>query len=220
VLGVVLAAAALQIPAPSAGPLSERPLATALRDGSIRLGMLLVGVPALVFGVVEVLVPLELDHLGATSVGIAATFVVASAIEAFAQVLAGRAADRRGRVWPIRVCLAGALAFVLVLPLPGTALALAAVTTIGSVLTGALNTPAMALLSDSVDAAGIEQGFGFALVNLVWAGGQVVGTIAGGSLAGATSDAVAYLTLAAICAATLGTMARRGRSPALADQRA
>jgi MFS family permease len=220
VLGALLAAAALRIEAPPVGALVERPLATALRDGPIRLAMLLVTVPALVFGAVEVLVPLELDRLGATALAIAATFIAASGIEAVVQIFAGRAADRHGRVWPIRICLAGALAFMLVLPLPDVVWLLAAVTTVGGVLTGALNTPAMALLSDSVDGAGIDQGFGAALVNLVWASGQVIGTVAGAALAGATSDGVTYLALAAICGATLGVMARRGRSPALAGDRA
>lgn len=220
VLGALLAVAALRIEAPSVGTVVERPLATALRERSIRTGMLLVTVPALVFGAIEVLVPLALDRLGATSVGIAATFIVAAGIEAGAQILSGRVADRRGRLWPIRICLAGALVFMLVLPLPDAALLLAVVTTIGCVVTGALNTPAMAWLSDGVEAAGIGQGFGFALVNLVWASGQVVGTIAGGALAGATSDAVAYLALALVCAATLGMMLRHGRQPALAGGRA
>jgi MFS family permease len=220
VLGAALAVAAMRLEAPPVGAVVARPLATALRDPPIRLGMLLVTLPALVFGTVEVLVPLALDRLGATSVAIAATFIAASGIEAGAQILAGRAADRHGRLWPIRICLAGALAFMLLVPLPQAAWLLAGVTTIGCVVTGALNTPAMALLSDSVDAAGIDQSFGFALVNLVWASGQVVGTVAGGALAGATSDAVAYLTVAAGCAAALGVLAARSRHPTLAGDRA
>jgi len=221
VLGVLLTVAALRIDAPPVAEApAERPLSTALRDAPIRLGMLLVGVPALVFGAVEVLAPLQLDRLGATNVAIAATFITAAALEAVAQTLIGRAADRYGRVWPIRLCLVGALAFMLALPLPAAALVLATVVAVGSVVTGALNTPAMALLSDRVEAAGIEQSFGFALMNLVWAGGQVVGTIGGGALAAATDDTVSYLLLAAVCAAALWVMARpAARRPALAGER-
>lgn len=226
-LGVVLAVAALRISVPAAVAASDvevadRPLRTALADAPIRLAMLLVTIPALVFGTIGVLVPLALDRLGATSVAIAATFVVAAGIEAVAQVVVGRVADRHGRLWPIRVCLASALVSVLLLPLPEAAWLLAVVTALASVLTGVLNTPAMALLSDGVEAAGLEQGFGFALVNLVWAGGQVLGSVAGGALAGATSDAVAYVALAVVCAATLWRVARPlGRAePALAGERA
>lgn len=211
VLGLVLFAVALRIPSPPPVKVAERPLRRSLGAPAVRLGMVLVLTPALVFGAIEVLVPLQLDDLGATSAGIAAVFLFAAAIEAGAQILAGRVADRRGRLWPIRVCLAGAIVFMLVLPWPQAALLFGAVTVIGSVITGALNTPAMALLSDGIEDAGVDQGFGFAMTNVVWAGGQVVGTIAGAALAGATSDAVVYLTLAAICAAMLGRLARIGR---------
>jgi len=222
VLAIVLAVTALRLDAPpSGGVVSERPLRTSLGDAPVRLAMWLVAVPALGFGAVEVLVPLALDRLGATSIAIAGTFVAASAIEAVAQVLVGRATDRHGRLWPMRLCLAGALAFLLVLPLPDVAWLLAGVTVVGSVVMGAVNTPAMALLSDNVEAAGVEQGFGFALVNLVWASGQVIGTVAGAGVAEATSDTVTYLLLASVCAATLGLLARRPVSrPALAGERA
>jgi MFS family permease len=217
VLGVVLIVAALRAPAPAIPAVVERPLARALRDGPIRFGMLVVAVPALVFGVVEVLAPLELDRLGATSIAIAGTFLVASAIEAGAQVLAGRATDRHGRIWPLRIGFLGAVLFMLAMPLPQVAWALAVVTTIGCVITGALNTPAMTTLSDGVEAAGLDQGFGFAIVNLVWAGGQVVGTIAGGALAASAGDAVVYLVLAGACALTLATVSRTGRRRQIRD---
>lgn len=210
VLGAVLVVIAMRAPAAPPAVRSSRPLSTALGDRVIRLGMVLVFVPALVFGAVEVLVPLELDRLGATSVAIAVTFIVAAAIEGVVQVYAGHATDRHGRLWPVRIGLAGAFAFVLLLPLPQAALALAVLVTVGSVVTGALNTPAMALLSDGVEAARIDHGFGFALVNLVWAGGQVVGTVGGGALASGTSDAAVYLLLAAACGVTLAVMFGHG----------
>jgi MFS family permease len=134
-------------------------------------------------------------------------------------VLAGRATDRFGRLLPIRIGFAGALAFMLVVGLPDEVLLLAAVTTVGCVITGALNTPAMTLLSDGVEHAGLDQGFGFALVNLVWAGGQVVGTIAGGALAASTSDGAVYLMLAGVCAVTLAGVMRRGALGGGVDRR-
>src|SRR5829696_2377543 len=203
VLGLGLMVAALRMPAPAVPVAVDRPLARALRHGVVRFGMVVVMVPALVFGVIEVLVPLELDRLGATSIAIAAVFLVASAIEAGVQLLAGKATDRHGRIWPLRIGFAGAVLFMLALPLPQVAWVFAIVTTVGCVVTGAVNTPAMTLLSDGIESARLDQGFGFALTNLVWAGGQVVGTVAGGALAGATSDAFVYLALAGICGLTL-----------------
>jgi MFS family permease len=211
-----LALAALRMPAPAGAGLAavERPYLTAWREARVRLGAWLVLVPALVFGVVEVLAPLALDGLGASGLAIGATFLVAAGIEGVAQVFAGRATDRLGRGAPIRLGLGGTLAFLLVVTVPEAAWLLAAVVVVGCVLSGIVNTPAMTLLSDGVEGAGLEHGLGFAIVNLVWGGGQVVGAIVGAALAGATSDVVPYLLLAAVCAGTLAGL--RGRARELA----
>lgn len=217
VLGAVLAVVALRMPAPQRGFRSERPLATAWSELGIRAAMGLVLVPALVFGVVDVLAPLELDRLGASGLAIAAVFLISAGIEAFAQVYAGHAADSRGRAWPIRIGLAGTIVFMLLLPLPNVAWVLGVIVTLGCVICGALNTPAMALLSDGIESVGLDQGFGFALVNLTWASGQVIGTIAGGALAAATSDTVPYLLLAVICTGTLAAVVRGRERLAVAE---
>jgi MFS family permease len=210
-LGAALTWAAVRMPGPPHAPARRRPLESAMRDPRVRAGMALVTVAALVFGTIDVLTPLELDRLGASGLAIGATFLIASAIEAVLQPLSGRAADRHGRGWPLRVALAGAVAFLVLLPLPQTAVLFAVLVALGSAVCGTVNTPAMALIADGVAGVGLDHGFGFALVNLVWAAGQVGGTVAGGALAGATSDAVPYLLLAGICAATLGAVARGGR---------
>jgi MFS family permease len=203
---------ALRLPAPAvAVRQTERPYVAALRDPRVRAGALLVLVPAFVYGSVEVLAPLALHRLGASGVAIGATFLVAAAIEGVAQIGAGRVTDRLGRGTPIRFGLAGTLAFLLVAPLPDAAVVLAVVVVCVCVLSGIVNTPAMTLLSDGVEGAGLDHALGFAIVNLVWGGGQVVGAMGGGALAAATSDAVPYLLLAALCAATLAAVARSGR---------
>ena len=53
-------------------------------------------------------------------------------------------------------------------------------------------TPAMALLSDNAEAAGLDLAFATALVSLAWAGGQVLGGSVFVALADATTDAIAY----------------------------
>lgn len=217
-LAALLALVALRTPAPP--PMltaTERPYATALRDARVRMGAWLVLVPALVYGTVEVLAPLALDRLGASGLAIGATFLLAAGVEGVAQVLAGRATDRLGRGAPIRFGLTGALAFLLLVSLPDAAWLLAVLVGVGCVLAGIVNTPAMTVLSDGVEDAGLEHGLGFAIVNLVWGGGQVIGAVAGAALAGATSDTVPYLLLAVVCAATLAGL--RGRAPSLAAVR-
>jgi len=212
-----LAVVALRMPVAAGGSgldVVDRPYVTAWRERRVRLGAWLVMVPALVFGTVEVLAPLALDDLGASGLTIGAVFLVAAGIEGVAQVFAGRATDRVGRAAPIRLGLGGTLAFLLVVTVPDAAWLLAAVVVVGCVLSGIVNTPAMTLMSDGVEGAGLEHGLGFAIVNLVWGGGQVVGSVVGAGLAGATSDVVPYLLLALVCAGTLAGL--RGRSAALA----
>jgi MFS family permease len=80
---------------------------------------------------------------------------------------------------------------------------------IAVVVVGSLYTPAMALLSDGAAAAGLDQGMAFALVNLTWAGGQVLGAVAGSGVAEATSDAVPFVLLSLVMASALVAVARR-----------
>jgi MFS family permease len=208
----LLALVALRMPAPPAVTAAPRPYATAVRDERVRTGALLVLVPALVYGTVEVLAPLALDRLGASGLAIGATFLTAAAIEGVAQIGVGRATDRVGRGLPIRVGFIGAIVCLLLLPLPGVAWLLAVPVVLVCVFSGIVNTPAMTLLSDGVEEVGLDYGLGFAIVNLVWGGGQVVGAVGSGALAATTSDTAAYLLLSGICTATLLTAARlRGR---------
>jgi MFS family permease len=209
----LLAVVALRMPAPpSVAVFAEQPYATAFRDARVRMGAWLVLVPALVFGTIEVLAPLALDDLGASGLAIGATFIVAAGIEGVAQIVAGRATDRLGRGAPIRFGLTGTLAFLLVVTVPQAAWLLAAVVVAGCVLSGIVNTPAMTVLSDGVEGTGLEHGLGFAIVNLVWGGGQLIGAVVGAAVAGATSDTVPYLLLAAVCTGTLVGLRRRARA--------
>jgi MFS family permease len=204
VFAALLALLALRMPAPPpVVAVVARPYATAWREARVRMGAWLVLVPALVFGTLEVLAPLALDRLGASGLAIGATFLVAAGVEGVAQVFAGRATDRLGRRAPIRFGLTGTLAFLVLVTVPDAAWLLAAVVVFGGVFAGIVNTPAMTVLADGVEGAGLEHGLGFAIVNLVWGGGQVLGAVGGAALAGATSDAVPYLALAVVCAGTL-----------------
>jgi hypothetical protein len=76
--------------------------------------------------------------------------------------------------------------------------------------------PAMAMLSDASEQAGLSQGLAFALSNLAWAVGHLIGAGGGGALAEATADAVPYALLGVACAATLGGVMTLGRRRAAA----
>ena len=63
-------------------------------------------------------------------------------------------------------------------------------------------------ITDAAEESGLDYGYAFALVNIAWAPGQAGGSAVGAAVASATSDAVAYLALAAICLATFVLLAR------------
>jgi MFS family permease len=153
--------------------------------------------------VVEVLVPLRMDDLGAAGTAIGAAFLVAAAIEAVISPIAGRFSDRVGRLPPIRLGLLSAAVMAILLPLPGTALLVAAALVVAIAALAVFWAPAMAMLSDAAEDAGLDQALAFSISNLAWAMGHIVGAGVGGALAEATSDAVPYAGLAVACGLTL-----------------
>jgi MFS family permease len=180
----------------------------AVRSRPVAAGMWLVALPGLGFGVLDVLVPLRLDELGAAQTAIAATFLVAAAGEALVSPIVGRVSDRRGRIVPIRLGLLAASVLVLLVPASGAAVLTAALLVAATAALGTFWAPAMALLSDAAEAAGFHQGLAFGLVNLAWALGMVVGSAGGGAVAKATVDAAPYALLSALCVATLAVVLR------------
>jgi predicted MFS family arabinose efflux permease len=219
--GLALGAWAWTMPAAPGSETLKTP-ASALRERSMLAGMWLTALPAAAFGVLDVLAPLRLDALGATSLALGATFFAAAGVEAIVSPTAGRAADRRGALPVARAGLAiGAVALV-VLQLPDTAEVLAVVVIFAAGLLGILWVPAGLLLTSGAERIGLDSAFAFAFFNLGWAGGFTVGAAGGGALAEVSSDAVPYLLLAAAYAASLaaaGAARYRGREGELAARR-
>jgi MFS family permease len=210
VVGVGLMALALQMEAEE--PEGDSRLSTllgSLSDRRVAAGMWLTTLPGLLFGTVAVLGPLRLDELGAGATAIAAAFLAAAAIEAIVAPMIGRLSDRRGRFLPSLIGVAGGGLIMLLLPWPESSWGLGVLIVLAGPSIGLLYTPAMAMLSDGADHAGVSQGFAFALVNLAWATGQTAGAAGSARLADATDDHVPYLVLAAVCAVTLVVLLRR-----------
>ncbi len=162
-----------------------------------------VAVPSVMFGAIEVLVPLRIDALGGGHGLIAAGFILGAALEAMLAPLAGRLSDRVGRRSPyvagLSIC---ALAMVTI----------ATVGTLGLVLGGLILTslgaglcfaPALTLLSDVAESSRLHQGFAAGLSNMAWAAGQVVGGVGGGVVASLTGYAEPSLAIAALLALTV-----------------
>jgi len=207
VVGVALAAWARTLPAPPAATAPRlRELAGTMLSAPVLTGAWLVALPALFAGTLNVLVPLRLDELGASGVAIGAVFLVSAAVEAACTPLFGSLSDRRGRMVPIGAGLVAGGVTAVALTLPGTVL-LVAVAVLAAILSLALLwAPAMALLSDGAVARGLDLGFAAALVNLAWAGGQVIGGTGGAGIAQATSVSIPYLLVAALFALTSVTL--------------
>jgi MFS family permease len=183
----------------------------ALRRPAVLAGFWLFTIPALFAGVIEVLVPLRMDELGATGAAIGAVFLVSAGVEGAISPLAGRVSDRVGRLGPIRVGLVSAGIVAVLIPLPSTALLLGGAVVLAFSALATFWAPAMAMLSDAAEQAGLDQALAFSISNLAWAAGHVLGAGAGGAVAEASSDAVPYGALAGACAVTLVGLALRGR---------
>jgi MFS family permease len=208
----VLMAVTLAMPAPrEAVPQRLREAFAAARDPRLGLGLWLTMLAGLAFGVLDVLAPLRMASLGVTALIIAGTFLASAGVEAALSPLAGRVADRRGAIVPIRYSLAGAVAISLLAPTLASEWVLIPVLIVGMPSFGTLFTPAMTLVSEGAQHQRLDQGLAFGLANLAWATGQAVAASGSGALAQATSDLVPYSLLAAACAVTLGLARIRPR---------
>src|SRR5918996_718314 len=116
-------------------------------------------------------------------------------------------------VAPVRAGLVAAIAVSVVIPWVDVRWPYLLLVVAAGVAYGVNWVPGTALLSDGAEAAGIDQGFGFALLSVAWAPANVVGAGFGGALADAFGDAAAYLLAAALCLLTLVAVQRRAVAP-------
>ena len=182
-----------------------QPLVELVRRGDRRLlgGMWLLVLPALLFGVLAVLVPLQLHDGGWGGVAIGAVFLVTAGLETVLNPLLGRFTDRRGLMLPIRVALVGSAVVSCAFAFASSAPIVAALVLVAGVTYGGFYTPGMTLLTDAAERRGISAAIAFGAMNGAWAAGNVVGPALGGWLAELSGDALPYLLLAGVCAATL-----------------
>jgi MFS family permease len=162
-----------------------------------------VAVPSVMFGAIEVLVPLRIDALGGGHAVIAGGFIAGAGLEAALAPLAGRISDRVGRRLPYVIGLtlcAVAMIGVAVAAALGTVLAALILTSLGA---GLCFAPALTLISDTAEATSLHQGFAAGLSNMAWASGQVLGGIGGGVVATLTGNALPSLLIAALLMATV-----------------
>jgi MFS family permease len=171
-----------------------------------------VAVPSVMFGAIEVLVPLRIDSLGGGHGVIAAGFIAGAGLEAILAPIAGRFSDRVGRRTPyvtgLTICAVAMIAVAVAATLGGVLAALIT-TSLGA---GLCFAPALTLLSEVAESSSLHQGFAAGLSNMAWASGQVVGGIGGGVVASVTGNAIPSFTIAALLLATVA-YAFRAMSP-------
>lgn len=180
-----------------------RVVAETIFSRPIVLATAFVAIPSVMFGAVEVLVPLQIADLGGGHVLIAAGFIAGAALEAALAPVAGRYSDRVGRRLPFMLGLticAVAMAAVAIGQAMGIVMAGLILTSLGG---GICFTPALTMLSEVAESSRLHQGFAAGLSNMAWAAGQVVGGLAGGAAASVAGNAVPSL---AIIVLLLGTV--------------
>lgn len=162
-----------------------------------------VTVPSVMFGAIEVLVPLRIDALGGGHAVIAGGFIAGAALEAVLAPLAGHLSDRVGRRLPyvlgLTIC-AVAMVGVAVAAALGAVLAALIMTSLGA---GLCFAPALTLISDVAESSRLHQGFAAGVSNMAWATGQVVGGIGGGVVATFTGNALPSLMITALLLGTV-----------------
>src|SRR6187551_345862 len=188
VLVIAMLLAAVAARTPEAGPPERqalREVAATIVSRPILTATAFVAVPSLMFGAVEVLVPLRIDDLGGGHVAIAGGFIAGAALEAGLAPIAGRYSDRVGRRPPfvigVGIC---ACAMVGIATAPALGPVLAALI-LGSLGAGVCFAPALTTLSETADTSGLQQGFAAGLSNMAWAAGQTAGALIGGGVASA-----------------------------------
>jgi MFS family permease len=218
VITALLAAAASRLPeAEAPEPQSLREVVATTISRPVLDATAFVAIPSVMFGAIEVLVPLRIDALGGGEGVIAAGFIAGAGLEAMLAPVAGRVSDRVGRRTPyvagLTICAVAMVAIALAETL-GAVLAALIFTSLGA---GLCFAPALTLLSDIAEASSLHQGFAAGLSNMAWAAGQVVGGAGGGVMASLTGNALPSFLIATLLMGTV-VYAFRSLAPPVATR--
>jgi MFS family permease len=216
VVAVILAIVAARLP-DARHPESQglREVAETMLSRPILIATLLVAIPSVMFGAVEVLVPLRIAELGGGHALIAGSFIAGAALEAALAPLAGRYSDRVGRRAPFVIGLAicaVAMAAIAVAQGLGVVLTGLILTSLGG---GICFTPVLTMLSEIAESSRLHQGYSAGLSNMAWAAGQVVGGVAGGAAASLAGNAVPSFAIVILLLGTIGYSFRVLATPAI-----
>lgn len=201
---IALALVASRLPEPEAPESQDlHDVADAMLSRPVLMATAFVAIPSVMFGAIEVLVPLQIADFGGGHAMIAGGFIAGAAMEAALAPIVGRYSDRAGRRAPFLIGLsicAVAMAGIAVAGSLGVVMGGLILTSLGG---GICFTPALTLLSEIAEESSLHQGFAAGLSNMAWAAGQVIGGLAGGGTASVTGNAAPSF---AIVGLLLGTV--------------
>jgi predicted MFS family arabinose efflux permease len=186
--------------------LSLRAFGRALAEPSLLGGSALIALAGFLLGVISLLAPLHLADLGWGAAGIGAVFLLAGAVTTAVNPRLGRWADRAGTLPPLRAALVLSAAGSLALTWSAGRWAYGVLVVVAYVAYEVLWTPPMVLLAHAADKRGIGFSVSFALMNLCWSPGLLLGSAVGGALAQVSSDAVPYALAAGLSLAALAVL--------------
>jgi len=178
------------------------------RQPATRAALALSTADVLVFGTVDVLVPLRLGDQGTEVAVIAAALAAGAMLGAVTGPLAGRAVDRYGP----SVVGSSAQAVMLLIPValvfdPPSAVQLATLV-IGGPLFATIGASIFPLSSMGADAAGVSHVTATGLMGAVWASGFTVVPVLSGAVAEAASATTAYVVVLLLCVPPLVVVVR------------
>ena len=201
--GVIAVWAALEpAPAPS-GEGALLPALRTLREPRLLTSLWFIGLSPLLFSVLAVLVPLDLNRLGWGAAAVGTVFLISAAFEALVHPLLGRWSDRSGYRPPVFAGLLASVGILLLLTWVGNPWAIGLLVVLAAGAFNATLVPGTALFSRGTEKAGMEGAVAFAITNVAWASGYAVGAPLGGFLADLRGDALSYLALTVVCLLTL-----------------
>lgn len=222
VLVAALALIGLALTIPNPLDVEHQPLADAwqrIRSSEVPTGALLIAGPSFAFGVVVVIAPLHMDDLGASPFLIAAAFASGAIVESIVGPVTGRFSDRVGRTLPYLIGVSTVSVAIVSLGAFDLMAALFASVVLLAFGAGMAATPASTLITDLATKAGINQGYASGASNVAWGGGQALGSLTAGALAGISGYLLPCLVTAALLIA-VGIVARSLGigPPVIADQ--
>ncbi len=199
-VSILIAAVALRMPEPEVDEqtTSASPLRL-LRNGRYLVALMILVIPSMAFGVIEVLAPLRLSELGSSAALIGLIFFLAGAVEAIVTPVVGKLTDRIGVLLIVRSGMFAAGILLISLYFPATVLALALALVLCSAAIGMLWVPAGKLVSLAAEQIGVDQGWAFAFQNSTWSLAIGAGATVGGALAAVGGDLLAYGAVGAVC---------------------